>query len=91
MTVILAAGTFFISHSNVTKIRAERWCALTAVLGYTLEESQWPELLTMCFDIGIVTCGPNEALIISGMFQGNDGSLVVGGRAIVLPGDHNSV
>ena len=25
----------------------------------------------MCFDIGIATCGPNEALVISGMFQVN--------------------
>ena len=25
----------------------------------------------MCFDIGIVVCGPNEALVISGMFQVN--------------------
>ena len=40
----------------------------------------------MCFNIGIVTCGPNEALIISGLFQGAEGTLVVGGRAIVLPG-----
>ena len=32
----------------------------------------------MCLDIGIVTCGPNEALIISGLFQGREGSLVVG-------------
>ena len=40
----------------------------------------------MCLNIGIVTCGPNEALIISGLFQGENGSLVVGGRAIVLPG-----
>ena len=40
----------------------------------------------MCLDIGIVTCGPNEALIISGLFQGAEGTLVVGGRAIVLPG-----
>ena len=23
----------------------------------------------MCFNIGIVVCGPNEALVISGMFQ----------------------
>ena len=23
----------------------------------------------MCFDIGIVVCGPNEALVVSGMFQ----------------------
>ena len=23
----------------------------------------------MCFDVGIVTCGPNEALVISGMCQ----------------------
>ena len=40
----------------------------------------------MCFDIGIVTCGPNEALIISGMFQGAHGSLLTGGRAVVCPG-----
>ena len=40
----------------------------------------------MCLNIGIVTCGPNEALIISGLFQGAEGTLVVGGRAIVLPG-----
>ena len=40
----------------------------------------------MCFDIGIVTCGPNEALVISGMFQGDLGSLLTGGRAIVCPG-----
>jgi len=40
----------------------------------------------MCFDIGIVTCGPNEALIISGMFQGEGGTFLTGGRAIVCPG-----
>merc|ERR1711970_1401230 len=40
----------------------------------------------MCFDIGIVTCGPNEALVISGMFQGESGTLLTGGRAIVCPG-----
>ena len=34
----------------------------------------------------IVTCGPNEALIISGMFQGSNGSLLTGGRAVVCPG-----
>ena len=34
--------------------------------------------LTMCFDLGIVTCGPNEALVISGMFQGNTPSLLTG-------------
>ena len=26
----------------------------------------------MCFDIGIVVCGPNEALVVSGMFQVSD-------------------
>ena len=25
--------------------------------------------VNMCFDIGVVVCGPNEALVISGMFQ----------------------
>merc|ERR1711874_496638 len=40
---------------------------------------------TMCFDIGIVTCGPNEALVISGMFQGGKPSFINGGRAIVCP------
>lgn len=39
----------------------------------------------MCFDIGIVTCGPNEALIISGVCYGNEPNTIVGGRAIVCP------
>ena len=29
----------------------------------------------MCFDIGVVTCGPNEALIISGVFYGSRGAI----------------
>lgn len=28
----------------------------------------------MCFDIGIVVCGPNEALVVSGMFQVSEAS-----------------
>jgi len=39
----------------------------------------------MCFDIGVVVCGPNEALVISGMFQGGSPSYITGGRAIVCP------
>jgi len=39
----------------------------------------------MCFDIGIVVCGPNEALVISGMCYGTEPRYIVGGRAIVLP------
>ena len=39
----------------------------------------------MCFDIGIVTCGPNEAIIISGLFYGTEPGIIVGGRAIVCP------
>jgi flotillin len=39
----------------------------------------------MCFDIGVVTCGPNEALVISGVFYGNQPLMIVGGRAIVCP------
>eukprot|EP00096_Caligus_rogercresseyi_P005433 TRINITY_DN2088_c0_g1_i2.p1 TRINITY_DN2088_c0_g1~~TRINITY_DN2088_c0_g1_i2.p1 ORF type:complete len:431 (+),score=166.83 TRINITY_DN2088_c0_g1_i2:124-1416(+) len=39
----------------------------------------------MCFDIGIVVCGPNEALVISGVGYGQEPSIVVGGRAIVIP------
>lgn len=39
----------------------------------------------MCFDIGVVVCGPNEALVISGMFQGSGPSYITGGRAIVCP------
>ena len=41
----------------------------------------------MCFDIGIVTCGPNEALVISGFCQGGGPSYIHGGgRAFVFPG-----
>ncbi|CAB4058971.1 FLOT [Lepeophtheirus salmonis] len=40
---------------------------------------------TMCFDIGIVTCGPNEAIVISGVGYGNEPAIVVGGRAVVIP------
>ena len=39
----------------------------------------------MCFDVGVVTCGPNEALVISGLFYGDTPSMIVGGRAIVFP------
>ena len=39
----------------------------------------------MCFDIGVVTCGPNEALVISGLFNGKHPQLIQGGRAIVCP------
>ena len=38
----------------------------------------------MCLDIGIVHCGPCEALIISGVFYGNRPCVICGGRAIVL-------
>ncbi len=39
----------------------------------------------MCFDIGVVTCGPNEALVISGVFYGTRPCIIVGGRAVVCP------
>ena len=32
-----------------------------------------------------MTCGPNEALIISGVFHGNEPTMIVGGRALVFP------
>jgi len=32
-----------------------------------------------------VTCGPNEALVISGVFYGREPALIVGGRAVVCP------
>merc|ERR1719221_290899 len=34
---------------------------------------------------GIVTCGPNEALVISGMCQGGKPTFISGGRALVFP------
>ena len=39
----------------------------------------------MCFDIGFVTAGPNEALIISGIGHGTQPKIIVGGRALVRP------
>ena len=38
----------------------------------------------MCFDVGFVTCGPNEAMVISGLFHSSP-SIIVGGRALVCP------
>ena len=39
----------------------------------------------MCFDIGIVTSGPNEALIVSGVCYGDEPVFIIGGRALVIP------
>ena len=39
----------------------------------------------MCFDIGVVHCGPSEALIISGVCYGAQPCIICGGRAIVFP------
>jgi len=39
------------------------------------------------FDIRVHTCGPNEALIISGVFY-TPPALIVGGRAVVMPCIH---
>ena len=39
----------------------------------------------MCFDIGIVHCGPSEALVISGVCYGDQPCIIAGGRAIVFP------
>ena len=39
----------------------------------------------MCFDIGFVTSGPNEALVISGMCYGDEPAIIIGGRAVILP------
>ena len=39
----------------------------------------------MCFDIGIVVSGPNEALVISGMLYGSEPGIIIGGRALVIP------
>ena len=38
----------------------------------------------MCFDIGFVVCGPNEAMIISGLFN-TPPTIITGGRALVCP------
>ena len=40
----------------------------------------------MCLNIGVVVCGPNEALVVSGCCYGNKPLMIVGGRAIVFPG-----
>ena len=40
----------------------------------------------MCSHVGIVTCGPNEALIVSGVFHGCTPKVVVGGRKVIFPG-----
>ena len=37
------------------------------------------------FDIGIATCGPNEAMFISGVFYGPKPTILHGGRALVCP------
>eukprot|EP00091_Calanus_sinicus_P018509 TRINITY_DN4254_c0_g1_i1.p1 TRINITY_DN4254_c0_g1~~TRINITY_DN4254_c0_g1_i1.p1 ORF type:complete len:135 (+),score=34.32 TRINITY_DN4254_c0_g1_i1:119-523(+) len=37
------------------------------------------------FDIGFVVCGPNEALVISGIGHGNSPSFVIGGSVFVVP------
>ena len=39
----------------------------------------------MCFDVGFVTCGPNEAMVISGVFH-EPPTIIRGGRALVFPG-----
>merc|ERR1719500_214313 len=54
----------------------------------------YKRVIKMCFDIGIVTCGPNEALVVSGMGYGEINPdtkeyrpfvVMGGGRAIVCP------
>jgi flotillin len=42
----------------------------------------------MCFDMGVATCGPNEALIISGVGYSNGPKIVAGGRLLVIPCIH---
>ena len=39
-------------------------------LGKSLTSENYFREVKMCFDIGIVTCGPNEALVVSGMGYG---------------------
>ena len=41
----------------------------------------------MCFDVGFTTCGPNEVLLISGLFYVTDRgpTIIQAGRAIVMP------
>ena len=41
----------------------------------------------MCFDIGIVTCGPNEALVVSGMGYGEINEDTKEYRPYVVMGD----
>lgn len=37
-------------------------------------------------NVGIKTCGPSEALIVSGVFHGDAPNVVVGGRTLIFPG-----
>merc|ERR1711934_1239842 len=58
------------------------------VAGETLEVNH-PGLISKVIErmcgFEVVTCGPNEALIISGVFHGNEPTMIVGGRALVFP------
>ena len=41
--------------------------------------------IKMCFDIGVVHCGPSEAMVVSGVGYGDKPCIICGGRAIVIP------
>ena len=40
------------------------------------------------FSMNVVVCGPNEALIVSGLGYGDEPKLIVSGRAFVFPCVH---
>ena len=44
-----------------------------------------------CCDVGFVTCGPSEAMLVTGICYGSKPHVVPGGVALVFPGIHRVI